>query len=153
MIFSCAPWAFLWRVWLSPPVFVWRRQCQNGGSCGASCLFTTLAPCDTAFRRIAAKSKLTLGAAMGSLNTRRQAMAYYTKPKGAYFQASRSNTKRRSAIYRPGRLGRAKPRAGPESCAGCTSSFRRSPVISSGPEASICHCSEALAILHDCIHP
>jgi hypothetical protein len=41
-------------------------------------------------------------------------------------------------IYRPGRLGRAKPRAGPESCAGCTSSFRRSPVISSGPEASIC---------------
>lgn len=41
-------------------------------------------------------------------------------------------------IYRPGRLGRAKPLAGPEFSAGATSSFNRSPVISSGPEASIC---------------
>lgn len=49
-------------------------------------------------------------------------------------------------IYRPGRLGRAKPRAEAWSRDGCTSSCSRSAVISSGPEASICH-----SIVSDCI--
>lgn len=44
-------------------------------------------------------------------------------------------------IYRPGRRGRAKPRAGPWSRGGWTSSCNRSAVISSGPEASICFSS------------
>ena len=42
------------------------------------------------------------------------------------------------SIYRPGRLGRAKPRAAPWFCGGFTSSCNRSAVISSGDEASIC---------------
>lgn len=38
--------------------------------------------------------------------------------------------------YRPGRLGLANPRFGPSSFGGLTSSFRLSPVISSGEDAS-----------------
>lgn len=51
-------------------------------------------------------------------------------------------------IYRPGRFGRANPRAGPWSRGGWTSSCNRSAVISSGPEASICHSTISDSIDH-----